>query len=220
MLDNSVELAHDLRMPLQLICSGAQMVKLSLEDPSLDTAAYADMLVEAADQLRRQLDSVLAGCKRAARQEGPRLRPLDVAACARDLCRACRAYADERGVALRYGGNAAALTMWMDEDMLSRILLNLISNALRFTPVGGEIRVTLNARGDAAELTVADDGPGIPPEKQPYIFLRGETDGGQGYGLPIARELARRLGGELTLGNAAGGSAFTLRLPMRPAEAV
>ena len=83
------------------------------------------------------------------------------------------------------------------------------------------IRVTLTALGDAVELTVADTGAGIPPERQPYVFLRGESDGGHGYGLPIARDLARRMGGELTLRSRPGmGSAFTLRLPIRPAAAV
>ena len=81
--------------------------------------------------------------------------------------------------------------------------------------------MALAARGDAVELTVSDTGAGIPAEKQPWVFLRGETDGGHGYGLPIARELARRMGGELTLRSRPGlGSAFTLRLPLGDAKAV
>ena len=141
-------------------------------------------------------------------------------ACVRGLCRDCLPYADERGVALRYAGNVGALTLALDEDMLARILLNLISNALRFTPAGGGIRVSLTALGDAVEIVVADTGAGIAPERQPWVFLRGETDGGHGHGLPIARALARQLGGDLTLRSAPGrGSAFTLRLPVRAAEA-
>ncbi|MBR1822019.1 MAG: HAMP domain-containing histidine kinase [Clostridia bacterium] len=221
MLTTGVEMAHDLRMPLQIIQSSAQLLKLSLSDPTLDTAAYADMLLDSVAHLQRMLDSTLADCGRAPRREAPLLRPIDLAACARTLCRECRAYADEKGVALKFSANVATLKMWMDEDMLSRILLNLISNALRFTPRGGEIRVALNALGDAAELSVTDTGAGIPPEKQPYVFLQGETDGGHGYGLPIARKLARQLGGELTLRSVpGGGSTFTLRLPVRSAEAV
>ena len=215
------EFAHDLRMPLQLIASSAQMLRLSLDDPTLDGRAYADMLMASVDQLQRLAEAALADCGRAPRKDGPRLRPVDLAACVKRLCADCRPYADERGVALRFSGNAARLDIWMDEDMLSRILLNLISNALRFTPRGGEIRVTLTALGDAVELTVSDTGAGIPPERQPWVFLRGETDGGHGHGLPIARDLARRLGGDLTLRSQPGfGSVFTLRLPLRSAEAV
>ena len=212
-----VEWAHDLRMPLQLIQSSATMLKLSLDDPTLDGRAYADMLLASVNQLRRLMDEALS----ASRREMPQLRAVDLVMCVKSLCAICRPYADERGVSLRYTGNVAALDMRLDEDALSRVLLNLISNALRFTPTGGEICVALAALGDAVELTVSDTGAGIPAEKQPWVFLRGETDGGHGYGLPIARELARRMGGELTLRSRPGrGSTFTLRLPMRSVEAV
>ena len=111
--------------------------------------------------------------------------------------------------------------MALDEDMLSRVLLNLISNALRFTPRGGQVRVSWQAMGDFAEICVADDGAGIAPERLPYVFLRGESDGGHGYGLPIALRLARAMGGDLTVRSQRGqGSAFTLRLPVRAACAV
>ena len=59
MLSSDVELAHDLRMPLQLICSSAQMIALSLEDGSADARAYVDMLLESAEQLRRMLDGAM-----------------------------------------------------------------------------------------------------------------------------------------------------------------
>ncbi len=212
-----VEWAHDLRMPLQLIQSSATMLKLSLDDPTLDGRAYADMLLASVAQLRRLMDEALS----ASRREAPQQRAVDLVMCVKSLCASCRPYADERGVSLRYSGNVAALAMRLDEDALSRVLLNLISNALRFTPPGGEIRVALAALGEAVELTVSDTGAGIPLEKQPWVFLRGESDGGHGYGLPIARELARHMGGELTLRSRPGlGSAFTLRLPMGDAKAV
>lgn len=213
-----LELAHDLRMPLQLILSSARMLAMALDDPSLDGRAYADMLMASVRQTQSLLEAALDD--RAA-VDAPRLRNADLVAVARGLCRSCRAYADEHGVALRFQSNAASLMMGLDEDALSRVLLNLIANALRFTPAGGKIRVTLAARGDAVEITVADTGAGIPAERQPWAFLHGETDGGHGHGLPIARELARRMGGDLTLRSKSGaGSAFTLRLPVHGAEAV
>ena len=213
----NVELAHDLRMPLQLIFSSARMLSMALDDPSLDARGYADMLMASVREAQRLLDATLE--KGAAAP--PRVARVDLVACVRGLCDCCRAYADERGVALRFQSNAAALAAALDEDALSRILLNLISNALRFTPSGGEIRVALTALGDAVELTVSDTGEGIPPERQPWVFLRGVSDGGHGHGLPIARRLARDMGGELTLRSKVGaGSAFTLRLPIRAAEAV
>ena len=220
MLINGVELAHDLRMPLQLICSSAQMLRLSLDDPTLDQRAYIDMLTDSAEHMKRLLEGALEGCGRAPAPQAPRPVNADLVACVRRLCVSCRPYARQLGVSLRCGGNVAALSMALDEDMLCRVLLNLISNALRFTPAGGRIRVGWRAMGDSVEVTVADGGPGIAPERLPYVFLRGETDGGHGYGLSIARELAAAMGGALTARSTPGkGSVFTLRLPVRSAQA-
>ena len=210
-----VELAHDLRMPMQLIASGAKLLAMALDDPTLDGRAYADMLLASVGQAQRILEAALED-----RAMPRRVERVDIAACVRLLCASCRPCAGERGVALRYASNVASLALPLDEDAVSRILLNLISNALRFTPKGGEIRVNLAALGDAVELTVTDTGAGIPPERQPWIFLNGESDGGHGHGLPIARRLARDMGGELTLSSHPGqGSAFTLRLPVRAERA-
>ncbi|MBQ3269979.1 MAG: sensor histidine kinase [Clostridia bacterium] len=214
MWKSGVELAHDLRMPLQLIASSAQMLKLSLDDPALDGRAYADLLLSSVEQLNRMLGGALEEAGTFAR-ERPRVKNADLAARVRRLCESCRPYAEQLGVALRYSANTAALPLALDEDMLSRVLLNLISNALRFTPRGGEVRVEVAALGDAAEVRVIDSGAGIPPSRQGRVFLWGETEGGHGYGLPIARRLARAMGGELTLRSVPGkGATFTLRLPV------
>ncbi|MBR6890150.1 MAG: hypothetical protein IKN05_04090, partial [Clostridia bacterium] len=72
MLTNSVELAHDLRMPLQLIRSSAQMLRLSLEDDSVDARTYVDILEDSAEHMRRLLDGALESCGRAQAAQGPR----------------------------------------------------------------------------------------------------------------------------------------------------
>ena len=215
MTARDVEWAHDMRMPLQLIASSAQMIRLSLEDPTLDANGYVDLLMESVDQLKRMLDAAMQAGG-AALRDAPGPVNADLAAAVRELCLRCRPFAEQRGVALSCSGNVAALNMALDVDMLSRVLLNLISNALRFTPRGGRVRVTWRALGDWAEVCVSDSGAGIPAERLPYVFLRGETTGGSGYGLPAARRLAGLMGGELTARSTPGtGSAFTLRLPVR-----
>lgn len=209
-----LELAHDLRMPLQLIASSAQMLRQSLDDPALDGRAYADILMASVDQLNRLLNGALA-------QARCDLKNADLVARVRALCLSCRPWAEQRGVSLRFNSNAGTLTTALDEEMLSRILLNLVSNALRYTPRGGEIRVELTAMGDFAEVSVIDSGAGISPQRQARVFQWGESQGGNGFGLPIARECARAMGGELTLRCPPGaGCAFTLRLPVRDAAAV
>lgn len=204
-----MELIHDLRLPLQLIQASAQMLELSMEGGA-DGREYLSMLIEGAAQMGRLLDSALAG------PEDCAFGPTEVVDCLRSLCLRCRDWAGRRGVELAFSSNVAALCLVTDADRLSRIVLNLVMNALRFSPPGGRVAVICTALGDAVEIAVADAGAGIEPERLPYIFLRGETDGGHGYGLSSALELARRLGGSLSADSVPGrGSTFTLRLPVR-----
>lgn len=203
-----MELLHDLRLSLQLIQASAQMLQLSGDDGA--TRGYLDALTEGAAQMGRLLDGALE------RHEAPAPEPVELMGCLRALCLRCRDYADARGVALALSSNVDALTLAADGDALARVILNLLMNAIRFSSAGGRVAVCCTALGDFAEIAVTDDGPGIAPERLPYIFLRGETDNGHGYGLPAAMEGARRLGGSLSAHSRPGaGSTFTLRLPVR-----
>ena len=209
-------LAHDLRLPLQVILSCAQMIGETLPGDS-PAGAYVDMLRESVDSMERLLTGALE--RRGGSVRERRAGTADTAACVRAQCRRWRPRAEAAGVRLSWSGNVDSLIAALDGDALSRILMNLLANALRFTPAGGAVRVTLTALGDFAELSVADDGCGIPPERLDRIFLPGETDGGHGYGLPIARELARSMGGELSAQAGPGGACFILRLPIHAAGA-
>ena len=89
--------------------------------------------------------------------------------------------------------------MWADAQRVEQILANLLSNAIRHTPEGGRVAITLSAQADQVRLRVQDSGPGIPPEDLPHIFdrfyrsdkARSRAEGGTGLGLSIARRLAR-----------------------------
>ena len=203
-----MELLHDLRLSLQLIQASAQMLELSGHDGA--TRGYLDALTEGAAQMGRLLDGALK------RHEAPAPEPVELMGCLRALCLRCRDYAAARGVDVALSGNVDALTLASDGDALARVILNLVMNAIRFSPPRGSVTVRCTALGAFAEIAVTDAGPGIAPERLPYIFLRGETDGGHGYGLPAAMEGARRLGGSLSACARPGeGSTFTLRLPVR-----
>lgn len=110
----------------------------------------------------------------------------------------------------------------IDPLRTEQILGNLISNALRYTPAGGRVRLGLQQIPGAIQLTVHDSGPGIPPQSLPYIFdrfyraekSRTRAEGGSGLGLAIARQLAQAHGGDLSAANhPQGGATFTLTLP-------
>jgi histidine kinase len=116
------------------------------------------------------------------------------------------------------------LLAWADPDRTAQILINLVGNAIRYTPEEGCITVRLVASEDRARVAVEDSGIGIPPEALPYIFerfyrvdpSRSRGSGGSGIGLTIARHLAWAMGGELTAASAGPGqgSTFTLSLPL------
>ena len=202
-----MELLHDLRQALQLIQASAQMLELSGDGQA---RGYLDALMEGAAQMGRLLDGALE------RREVRESEPVELMGFLRALCLRCRDYAAARGVALALFGNVDALMLAADGDALARVMLNLVMNAIRFSPPEGRVAVRCTALGDFAEIAVTDDGPGIAPERLPYVFLRGETDGGHGYGLPAAMEGARTLGGSLSARSSPGeGSTFTLRLPVR-----
>lgn len=101
---------------------------------------------------------------------------------------------------------------------LRQLLGHLIDNAIKYTPAGGTISIAARAIGDRAVITVADDGPGLPADMDPFAaFTRGseapELASGSGLGLHIVRSIATRLGGSVTAGNGAGGAEFVIELP-------
>ncbi|MFW5909691.1 MAG: sensor histidine kinase, partial [Thiohalospira sp.] len=128
-----------------------------------------------------------------------------------------------RGRAIELTTDLAPARVPGEAGTLRTVVDNLLSNALKFTPRGGEVRVTLRRGADSAVLEVVDTGPGIPAAEAERIFdafFRGDTpppQGGSGLGLAIARESARSLGGELELvPGRERGSHFRLTLPRKP----
>ena len=203
----SMELAHDMRTPIQLIYSCVQLLEMELA-PNSRAEGYLQTLMQSADQLQSMVEHALDG-------EALRLELRDVVAEARDLCRQCALFARGRGIEVRFSSGVPELRMLTDVEKLRRMLNNLLSNALRFTEDGGSVEVRCVASADEIELRVRDHGCGIPQEMQEKIFENGVTDGGHGYGLGIARSYARLLGGDISLKSTPGeGSCFILRLPV------
>ncbi len=127
------------------------------------------------------------------------------------------------GITLTFADCAPLITVRTDEDKLRQIIINLFSNALKFTGSGGQIEVTCAVAGTNALVHVRDTGMGIPADKldvifDPFIQVRASltrVHQGTGLGLAISRDLARGMGGELTVASVLGaGSVFTLALPL------
>jgi PAS domain S-box-containing protein len=118
----------------------------------------------------------------------------------------------------------ASLTVFADREKVQQILVNLLANAMKFTPAGGAVDLDWRLEEESVLIRVRDTGPGIPPDKieqifEPFVQLRSPGSvptGGTGLGLPISRDLARAMGGEVTASSTFGvGSVFTVTLPLR-----
>ncbi len=132
------------------------------------------------------------------------------------------------GIDFRLVANGDSTVARADEDKLRQVLVNLVDNAVKYSPDGGEVSVELARLGPRVRVTVRDQGLGIPPSEQERIFekfyrldpalTRGV--GGSGLGLYISRELVTRMGGRLSVDSApGGGSVFSVELPAASAYA-
>jgi PAS domain S-box-containing protein len=139
-----------------------------------------------------------------------------------NLCRDLQtSYADQLGVRLDF--HPTNLIVHADEDRLARVLSNLVSNALKFSPRGGTVAVWAESQGNMAYIVVKDQGPGVPADMLESVFdrfqqVRGhgpKTKGGSGLGLAICKAIVELHGGKIWLQSEEGkGSAFTFSLPL------
>lgn len=115
--------------------------------------------------------------------------------------------------------------IYVDKERIKQVLINLLGNALRYTPPGGCVEITGEGKNDRIRIYIQDDGPGIPPEHLPYLFQRfyrvdgsrNRETGGTGLGLAIAKELVEAHEGQLTVNSHLGkGTVFIIELPVFP----
>jgi signal transduction histidine kinase len=127
-----------------------------------------------------------------------------------------------KGLELLIERQPSDLVMRADRVKVEQVLLNLLANAVKFTPAGGSISVTATADGPWVKVAVQDTGPGIPPDKaeaifEPFVQLgRSLASGhqGTGLGLAISRDLAREMDGDIEVATTPGaGAKFTIKLP-------
>ena len=138
-----------------------------------------------------------------------------------EVVRASRVVASTRQITIAdTAARPAAFTG--DEDLIRRLILNVVDNAVRYAPSSSVIRIALDRAPDHYAISISDDGPGIPAEVQPRIFerfyrvdaSRSRPDGGAGLGLALARWIARVHGGDVVLASSSTlGSTFVITLP-------
>ncbi len=208
--------AHELRTPLTVLRTGLE-VALSRERTRQEDR----------EALNAALQEVLALCKMA--DELLTLARLNGEVSVQRLPLNLRGLVDEVAAAVAPLAQARNLTLNVSTDdafvegnaaHLRRLLINLLDNALKFTPEHGAISVTLGRDGDCALLRVADNGPGIAPAELPFIFDRffrgvAAKGDGSGLGLSLCREIVRLHGGKISArNNPEGGSEFLVTVPL------
>lgn len=212
-------ISHELRTPLTLILSPVDELLGNLRSGAERDALK--VVRRNAARLLRMIDDLLDLARLEAGGLRLRVTQVDVKQLAEQVTGNAFPTATARGVELSFSSKGQSAQIFGDPHRLEIIVTNLIGNAMKFTPKGGQIQVSVAQDSTGATIAVRDTGPGIPLHEQERIFQRfhqvegseRRKQGGAGIGLALARELAALHGGSLTVESEPGeGSVFTLRL--------
>jgi len=215
--------SHEFRTPLSLILGPAEDALAEAGDG--EQAERLGVVFRNALRLQKLVNNLLEFSRIEAGRAEPLREPTDLAAFTTDLASMFRAATDRAGIALVVERPDGPVVARVDREMWERIVLNLVSNAFKFT-FEGEIRVALRRDGAEAVLSVADTGTGIAAEELSSLFERfkrvrggrSRTHEGSGIGLALVQELARLHGGGVTAVSEPGaGSTFSVRVPLEEA---
>jgi signal transduction histidine kinase len=220
----AADASHELRTPLTVIRSSVDYLRRHRGEP-VQTVGSA---LEDIDEEVGHMTSIVEDLLLLARSDSGAVElehvPVDLGDVAADGAQALGKPATDRGVRVEVDPQPAVVSG--DPARLRQLVMILVDNAIRHSPVDGRVGVEVRADGGGASLTVEDDGPGIQPEDLPHLFERfyrahGAPGGGTGLGLAIAAWIVDRHGGEIEVANRAeGGARFVVHLPAASAVGV
>ena len=212
--------SHEFRTPLTLTMGPLDDLRAGLHGP-LSPAAIeqVDLARRNAGRVLDLINEILALARAESGRETVRARRVDLGAFVASVARTFVPLAERKAIAYDVQGPPDDVVVYADPDHLDRALSNLLSNAFKFTPDGGAVRVTVGSGESSARITVRDSGPGIPAADLGLVFDRfhrartAGTQPGTGIGLALAKELIALHGGAITVDSEEGfGSTFTITL--------
>ena len=222
--DLTATLVHDLRSPLQSLILALQMVTTDYQSDSAMTQHLLQVAARNANNLRELIQLILETNQLTAGQLKIAWGSVGAEALVSDACAPLQLLLEANQLSLSTEIEARITTLWCDEQLLRRVLQNLVSNAIKFTPPGGQIgiRVSLDPTGSRIEIAVRDTGAGIAPAALVKVFDRyyqadTEARKGNGLGLYFCRLAAEAHGGTIRAASQVGlGTTISVSLPLRP----
>lgn len=207
-------ISHEVRTPLTLILGPLdKLMNLLHDSPYLQDL---ELVHKNAGRLLRVINQILDFRKVENKQEKLKIRETEIVSFAAEVKSYFNSMAKVRNIDYRFTADTKECRVWIDPDMIEKVLVNLLSNAFKFTQEEGHIGVKLSATEEQVTIVVEDDGSGIQPENIPYLFNRFYSENsrkGTGIGLHLANEYIRMHNGRISVESAPGkGSAFTFTL--------
>jgi signal transduction histidine kinase len=215
--------SHELRTPVNVILgwsgmlargtANAKQIAHAIEVIHRNAHAQAHVIDELLD-----ISRIITGKLRM------EMAPVEIVPLLQEAVEAVRPAIDAKGLSIDSTWSTTVPAVWGDRDRLRQVLWNLLANAVKFTPEGGRLRVSVNRSTGHVDISVADTGIGIAPDVLPFVFDRfrqadsstTRTHGGLGLGLAIVRQLVEMHGGSVAAASAGldQGAAFTVTLPL------
>jgi signal transduction histidine kinase len=216
--------SHELRSPLTSVREAAHLLQDGVPGPlNAKQQRLITIIHGSTDRLLRLVNQVLDLSRLSVGALPLERRWFNLQRAAARAVEELRVQADERGISLGYEVGPGAFELFGDEDRITQVVVNLVSNALRFTPAGGNVNVRLTDAGSELEIHVEDTGVGIRSDALPFVFERFRQAhtgrGGTGLGLAIVRAMVEAHGGRAMVESQEGkGSRFTILLPRKGPE--
>ncbi len=215
--------SHDLRTPLAVIHGYIETLMIKKDDLSEEEREkFLNIILASTEKLRNLVNELFELSKLEAKQVSPKKEPFLIQELIHDISQKFQILAREKNVSLTAEGDDQKILVYADVGLIERVLQNLIDNALKFTPEGGQITIAVNSQEDNVEIKVSDTGPGIPKDQIPFIFDRyhiGDKrisldQNNTGLGLAIVKKILEIHNSSIELqSRLQQGTTFAFRLP-------
>ena len=190
--------SHEVRTPLTLILAPLDRLIVSLRESPY--ASDLGLIQKNANRLLRVINQILDFRKVEGKQEKLAVREIDLVPFVGEIKSYFDSMGSVRAISYTFTSSMKQCTLWIDPDLLEKVLVNLLSNAFKFTPEGGSVRIELTEEEDRVYIRVIDTGSGIQPGNLPHLFDRFYTEDrsmGTGIGLQLVKEYIHMHGGEI-----------------------